>query len=96
MTLSAAPATMPARIPRAGESFPLSSFNIFLMESNDKNRTPALNVVPLKEIRTALPTLKCAKNNNQLNSLGLKLNIPCILTLCHLVWRPVIELQKDF
>lgn len=45
-TLSTHPATIPANIPRPGERDPFSSTNRFLIESKERNRTPALNVVP--------------------------------------------------
>lgn len=47
-TLSTHPATIPARIPLAGVRRPSLSISLFLIESNERNRTPALKVVPYK------------------------------------------------
>lgn len=44
--LSTAPATIPARTPRAGESLPFESARTFRMASNERKRTPALAAVP--------------------------------------------------
>lgn len=46
ITLSTAPAAMPARRPRAGDNVPSPSEIAFLIESNVRNRTPALHAVP--------------------------------------------------
>lgn len=50
--LSTHPATMPAKIPLAAVRRPFLSISLFLMESNERNRTPALKVVPCKNMRT--------------------------------------------
>jgi hypothetical protein len=47
---STQPATIPAKIPRAGDNRPCSSANRFRTESNDKKRTPALKVVPTTNV----------------------------------------------
>lgn len=41
---------MPAKMPLAGVNFPFSSINALRMESKDRNRTPALKVVPYEVI----------------------------------------------
>lgn len=51
-TLSTHPAIMPAKIPLAGVRRPSWSISLFLIESNERNRTPALKVVPYKNRRT--------------------------------------------
>lgn len=49
-TLSTIPASIPAKIPLAGESFPSSSISLFLIESNERNLTPALKAVPCQKM----------------------------------------------
>jgi hypothetical protein len=46
VTLSTAPATMPAKMARAGDSLPSESARAFLIASNERNLTPALQAVP--------------------------------------------------
>lgn len=50
-TLSTHPATIPANIPLAGVRRPSLSISLFLIESNERKRTPALKVVPCKDVR---------------------------------------------
>lgn len=49
-TLSTQPAIIPARIPEPFERCPFSSASAFLIESNVKNRTDALNAVPTTRV----------------------------------------------
>lgn len=51
-TLSTHPAIMPANIPFAGLRRPSLSISLLLIESNERNRTPALKVVPYEYMRT--------------------------------------------
>jgi hypothetical protein len=49
-TLSTQPAIIPANIPEPFERWPFSSASAFLIESNVKNRTDALNAVPTTRV----------------------------------------------
>jgi hypothetical protein len=88
MTLSTQPATMPARIPLPGVSLPLLSARMFRIESNDRNRTPALKAVPCHDGQSIANTAMTGNISLRVDSQKSESSIQYKYHECHPVLPP--------